>query len=148
MVPSVPRSGVGSSVPPCRLRASPIDDAVTSRRLPRRENAGSSAVTSTAATFSILMSSPGTSDAEALQHVGQRLRREHRLAAVAGLVEADDEAVADERHRRGALQRRDVAQAHRGVGAAGTAIATPSAATATVTRRKQVVRTRIIRTPC
>ena len=60
MVPSVPRSGVGSSVPPCRLRASPIDDAVTSRRLPRRENAGSSAVTSTAATFSILMSSPGT----------------------------------------------------------------------------------------
>jgi hypothetical protein len=61
MVPSVPRIGVGNKVPPCRLRASPIEDAVTSRRLPRREKAGNSAVTSTAATFSILICSPGTS---------------------------------------------------------------------------------------
>ncbi len=58
----------------------------------------------------------GHEHAEALEHVGQRLRREHRLAAVAALVEADDEAVADERHRRRALQRRDVAQADGRVG--------------------------------
>ena len=33
-LPSGPRSGVGSRVPPCRLRASPIDEAVTSSRAP------------------------------------------------------------------------------------------------------------------
>ena len=56
-VPSVRRSGVGISVPPCRLRASPIDEAVTSRRAPSCENGLSSAVTSTAAMFSTFIRS-------------------------------------------------------------------------------------------
>ena len=34
--------------------------------------------------------------AELLEHVGQRLRREDRLPLVAGLVQADDQAVADD----------------------------------------------------
>ena len=46
--------GVASSVPPCRLRASPTDEATTSMRAPVRTNAGSSAVTITAA-LSILV---------------------------------------------------------------------------------------------
>ena len=40
----------------------------------------------------------------------------NRLAAIAGLVQADDQAVADERHRRRPLQGGDVAQADGGVG--------------------------------
>ena len=59
-VPSGPRSPVASSVPPCRLRASPTDETVTSSRAPALANAGNSAVTSTAAMFSTLMFSPGT----------------------------------------------------------------------------------------
>src|SRR5207253_3026985 len=54
-------------------------------------------------------------DAETLEHVHERRRREDRLLLVAGLVQADDETVADERRGRDALERGDVFQA-RGLG--------------------------------
>jgi len=44
-------SGISSSVPPRRLLALPIDDTVTSIRLPCRANGGSVAVAMTAAMF-------------------------------------------------------------------------------------------------
>ena len=49
--------------------------------------------------FSILIVAAVDTDAEALEHVRQRLRREDRLPFVAGLVQPDDQAVADERRR-------------------------------------------------
>ena len=54
---------------------------VTSRRAPCRANGGSSAVTSTAAMFSIFDLRAVDTDAELLEHVRQRLRREDASAA-------------------------------------------------------------------
>jgi hypothetical protein len=47
-------------------------------------------------------------DAKTLEHVRQRLGREDRLLLVTGLVQTDDETVADERDRVGTLKRLDV----------------------------------------
>ena len=55
VLPSGPLSGAASSVPPDRLFALPIDEIVTSIVWPGRPNAGSSAVSITAATFFIFM---------------------------------------------------------------------------------------------
>ena len=49
--------------------------------------------------FSTFISPALIDDAKPLEHVGERLRREDRLAAIAGLVQSDDEAVADQRRR-------------------------------------------------
>ena len=59
-LPSGPRSGVGISVPPCRLRASPIDEATTSMRAPVCAYGPIWAVTITAAMFSTLIASGDT----------------------------------------------------------------------------------------
>ena len=58
--PSAAFSGVITSVPPSRLEASPIAETVTSTWLPARENGGSAAVTSTAATLRARICSPVT----------------------------------------------------------------------------------------
>ena len=98
--PSGPRSGVGSSVPPCRLRASPIDEAM---------HVDAPAVLHVGADFRGHDHGGDVLDlhrvgrhghAEPLEHAGQRLRGEDGLLAVAGLVEADHQPVADGRHRR------------------------------------------------
>ncbi len=50
-------SGASTSVPPARLRASPMDVTVTSMASPARENACRLAVTITAATLRLVTSS-------------------------------------------------------------------------------------------
>jgi hypothetical protein len=51
MFPSPPFKGVTKRVPPAREAASPIEEMVRSIFCPTRANAGSFAVTTTAATF-------------------------------------------------------------------------------------------------
>ena len=65
-------------------------------------------MTSTAATFSILIPPAGTATPKPLQHVRQRLRGEDRLPPVAGLVQTDDQAIADERRATTGPGARDV----------------------------------------
>ena len=57
---------------------------------------GSVAVTMTAAVFFTVMAAGIHGDAHVLQHVGQTLGGEDGLLPVAGAVQADDQAVADE----------------------------------------------------
>ena len=88
-------------------------------RLPLRAKAGSSAVTMTAAMF--LVASFGHLvagvDAEPFQHADQRLAGEHRVVElVAGAVQADHQAIADQLVLANALDIGDVLDAHLGVG--------------------------------
>ena len=80
---------------------------------PGFENAGRSARTVTAATFlSCGLTFAGNRDAELREHVPDALDRERRLAGlVAGAVEADDEAVADELVAAHAGDRREILDA-------------------------------------
>ena len=85
-----------TSVPPCSDLASPIDEICTSTRFPERANGGSVAVTTTAAAFFTRTCRGSTEIVHAApaQHAQDALHGEERLLAVAGAVEADDDAVA------------------------------------------------------
>ena len=96
VLPSGPLSGAAISVPPTRLLALPIDDAVTSNDVPGFANAGSSAVSMTAATFFALSSVGSIVNAEPLDHLGQGVLHERRHDVVAAAVEPDDDADAGE----------------------------------------------------
>ena len=86
-----------ASVPPCRLLASPSALTETSMRVPCAAKAGRLAVTITAATFLVCMVSPRVLTPRRSSMVGQALLGERRVAQrVAGAVQADDEAVADQ----------------------------------------------------
>ena len=102
-----------SKLPPRRLCALPIDDTVMSIVWPGFENGGSVACTVTAATLrSCGLTLSGTSTPSCAEHVLDGLDRERRLARlIAGAVEADDEAIADELVAANAGDRREVLDA-------------------------------------
>ena len=87
-----------SSEPPRRLLAFAIELTVMSMVCPGLTNAGMTACTDTAATFlSCGVTFEGTDHAHLREHVGERLDGERRLAGlIAGAVEPDHQAVADE----------------------------------------------------
>ena len=98
-----------------RLVASPRAETPTSKRLPSREKAGRLAVTMTAATFLVWRSALDVAgvDAEPLEHADQGFAGEERVVElVAGAVEADHEAVADELVVADALDVGDVLDPH------------------------------------
>ena len=108
-----------SSVPPVRLVASPRAETATSIRLPLRAKAGSSAVTITAAMFLVceLRHLVAGVDAQPLQHADQRFAGEHGVVQlVAGVVQPDHQAVADQLVLADALDVGDVLDADLGRG--------------------------------
>ena len=114
--PFDPRSGEGSSVPPWRLRASPTDETVTSRRAPARAYGGSSVVTSTEAMFSTLICSAGTETPKRSSMFASVWAEKivWRLSPV--LFSPMTRPYPIERRRTGALQRRDVLEPRRPLG--------------------------------
>ncbi len=93
---------------------------MTSIWVPWRAKPGSFAVTMTAATFLVLRAAVAGIDAEPLQHADQAFPGEDRLVQrVAGAVEPDHQAVADQHVLADALEIGDVLDARGGVGRAG-----------------------------
>ena len=98
-------------------------------RAPDLTKGGRLAVTMTAATFLARARPPSRGDAEIFQHGADRLLGEGRVAqAVAGALQADDQAVADELVVARALQLSDVLDARGGCRAAAAGCWSPETA--------------------
>ncbi len=82
--------------------------AVTSIFVPGCAKGGSVAVTMTEAVFATLIAVGVNRDAHLLQHVGQALGAEDRLLFVAGLVQAHNDAIADQLVIANALDRDEI----------------------------------------